>query len=385
MRTADTGQPSPDTQPTTQIRHGGSTRSRAFIRGMLAFGFVFATLAAGHLLMVAINTADDSVSHKVYGNRGVEARWFGDRAMLAKLEHLRDKHTIETDSHIIAEATETLRDNGVFSFFMLPVSPFIIATSFTLIVIGFVLLVISRHVQSDAAQSVLGVFSGLLLWTGGAEYGLMIASRVLGVAKSFDLNGQRIVGAFGEYVLLKHTWGILAIVAVYLLFLETSRCPFFLWFRRHLSLMRGAIATGRIDNFAPRTAFHYVTVMWTFYVLLLWAYDETVFGVYSWLTYAIFFGSFASTGYLLLRLFRQKTMGGALRYAIGTAIICWNTVEIAAKWNLFREPWLIFTPLTATVFFGGVALGTWLVVRELRRDAPGSSPPDGGCSLTPAC
>lgn len=346
-----------------------SKRMSALVRSVLAFGFVFATLAAGHLFMVAINAFDHAVSGAEYKTNGVEARWFGDRSILAKLNALEHEASTDAARHTIDEAIQTVRDGRALSFYMLPVSSFLVAATFALILAGFVLLILSRYAANNAMQSVIGIFAGLLLWTGGAEYGLMVASRLLGVAKAFDLHGDRLVGAFGEYVLLKHTWGLILLVVMYLLFLETNRCPFFLWFRRRLHLMRGALATGRIDNFAPRTAFQYVTVMWVFYVLLLWAYDEAVFGVDSWFTRAIFFGSFASTGYLWLRLFRQGSMGRAIRYAIATSIVSWNSVEIAAKWGLFREPWLILNPVTVVVFFGAAALGAWLVVRELRRDA----------------
>ncbi len=345
-----------------------SKRFYAMTRTALAFGFVFATLAVGHLLMVLINAVDQRVSPETYRTLGAESRWFGDQTVLAELEIMATRQMSPTDNAVIAKAIETVQGGGQLTVHLLNVSPFIVATTFAMIAVGLGLLVWSRHVRSDALQSVIGIFAGLLIWTGGVEYGLMIASRLLGIAKSFQIVGDRLVGAYGEYVLLKHTWGLIACVAAYLLFLETNRCPFFLWFRRRLKLMRGAIATGRIDNFAPRTSFQYVTVMWTFYVLLLWAYDETVFGVDSWLTRTIFFGSFASGGYLLLRLYRQRTMGGAVRHAIATAIICWNSVEIAAKWNLFREPWLVLRPTTAVVFFGAAALGAWLIVRELRRE-----------------
>ena len=365
---------------TTHLRDAGrgsaaltlGRRSRpgaSLVRTVLAFFFVFATLAAGHLLMVAINTLDRACSRDIYAHQGIEGRWFGDRTMLASLQILHPRLSTDTDRAITAEAIRNLAAGDTLRFDMLAVSPFLVEVTFGLILAGLGLLIVSRRFRSDAAQTVIGVFAGLLLWTGAAEYGLMLASRVLGVAKSFNCQGSRIVGVHGEYVLLKHTWGLIILVGAYLLFLETNRCPFFLWLRRRLRLMRGAVATGRIDNYTPRTAFQYITIMWLFYVLLLWAYDDGVFGVHSWFTHAVFFGSFASTGYLLLRLYRQHSLGGAIRYAIGTAIICWNTVEIAAKWGLFREPWLILSPATAVVFFGGTALGTWLVVRELRRDA----------------
>ena len=131
--------------------------------------------------------------------------------------------------------------------------------------------------------------------------------------------------------------------------------------------MKGPIASGRIDNYAPRVAFFYTTVMWFFYVLLLLGYDENIFGVYSWFTYAVFFFSFIFTGYLFLRLITQPSMGATLRYAIPTTMVLWNDVEIMAKWGYFKEPWLIFKPLNALIFFGGLILGTILVLKRIKK------------------
>ena len=346
--------------------HRRPARTTNVIRGVLVLGFVLILLAAGHLLMVAMNALDGVVSRDLYESEGVHARWLGDRPVLAELEILEQEVPTDAERRVVAEAIRSTREGQTFTIHMLPVSPVLVGSAFGLTLVGFALIVASRHVANGATQSVIGIFAGMLMWTGSVEYGLMIASRILGVAKSFELHGERIVGALGEYVLLKHTWGLILLVMIYLLFLESNRCPFFTWFRKHLHLMRGAVAGGRIDNFAPRTAFQCITLLWAFYVLLLWAYDETVFGVDGWFTRAVFFGSFASTGYLLLRLFRQGSMGAAIRYSIATSIICWNCVEIAAKWGLFREPWLILNPVTAVVLFGAATLGTWLVLRELR-------------------
>lgn len=362
-----TSSPSVRTVPNTEKR---PRRQRSgVLRGGLAFALVFSTLASGHLLMVALNALDLAINQEVYATGGALAHWAGDRPLSAALEELAREATTEEERRVAKQALETVRAGKHLVFHTHRVSPLLAVIPFLLIGGGFLLLLTSRRVAREALQSLLGVFAGLLIWTGGTEYALMIAARVMGLAKSLKFHGGQLYGISGEYVLLKHTWGLILLVVCYLLFLETCRCPFFMWFRRRLHLMRGAVATGRIDNFAPRTAFQYITTMWAGYVLLLWAYDATVFGPGSWLTHAIFFGSFATVGFLLLRLFRQPSTGGAIRYAIGTTVIFWNCVEIAAKWGLFREPWLLLHPVTAVVFFGATALGTWLIVRELRREA----------------
>jgi hypothetical protein len=44
--------------------------------------------------------------------------------------------------------------------------------------------------------------------------------------------------------------------------------------------------------------------------------------------------------YLFTRLVRFKRVAPAIRYAIPTAIIFWNAVEILGRWGLFTEIWV---------------------------------------------
>jgi hypothetical protein len=48
-------------------------------------------------------------------------------------------------------------------------------------------------------------------------------------------------------------------------------------------------------------------------------------------------------------------------------MVLWNDVEIMAKWGYFKEPWLILKPLNALIFFGGLILGTVLVMGRIKR------------------
>jgi hypothetical protein len=210
--------------------------------------------------------------------------------------------------------------------------------------LGGIALWLTSRLKGDAAQSILGIFAGNLLWTGAVEYGLTIAARSLGIGKAVGVAGGQAVAIYGEYVLLKHTWGVMVLVIVYLVFLEASRCPIFLWWRRHVPTMRGPVASGRIDNYGPRSAFQYATTVWGFYLLLLWAYDDHVFGVYSIATKAIMLLSIGSSLYCVWRLHQQTSWGAAVRYAVGAMIVVWTPIEIAGKWGIFRQPWLLLKP-----------------------------------------
>jgi hypothetical protein len=231
---------------------------------------------------------------------------------------------------------------------------------------------VTSRLKSDAAQSIVGIFAGNLVWTGGIEYGLTIAARSLGIGKVVGVVDGQVVAMYGEYVLLKHTWGAMAMVLGYLLFLESSRCPVFLWWRVRVPTMRGPIVSGRIDNYGPRSAFQYASTVWAFYLLLLWAYDEHVFGVYGLFTKGVLVASLAGSVYCVWRLNQQTGWGTAVRYAVGAMIVVWTPVEIVGKWGLLKEPWLLLRPDTLLVFFGGLAIGTaflWRAQRKLPKPA----------------
>ncbi|MFY7949026.1 MAG: hypothetical protein ACOVRP_07425 [Gemmatimonas sp.] len=48
-------------------------------------------------------------------------------------------------------------------------------------------------------------------------------------------------------------------------------------------------------------------------------------------------------------------------------IVAWTPLEIAGKWNLFRQPWLLLESRRFLMFFGGLAVGTALLWRAQRR------------------
>ncbi|MDP6419180.1 MAG: hypothetical protein QF492_03045 [Candidatus Krumholzibacteria bacterium] len=233
-----------------------------------------------------------------------------------------------------------------------------IAGAVFMALLGLALLIWTRYLKSSTTQSLLGALAGIFLWTGAVEYGLKFGAEALGIPVEN--------GTLGEYRIMKHTWSFIVLVSIYLLFQESVRCNFFVWLRQKLGLMRGKAVEGKVSNYGPRTAFEMITLLWFFYVLLLIAYDETLFGVKSLFTYSIFLGSFAATGYLLVKLVRIRDMGYAIRYAIPTVIILWNNVEILAKWNVFTEPWITMDPAIMSIIGVAFVLASFTVYNALR-------------------
>jgi hypothetical protein len=341
-------------------------KGSALFRTVLTSLFVLLMLAAGHLLMVVINAAEVAVESP-RAAQGVEARMFSDQSMAEEIDAAMRKTKAPEKLALLEEARQTVHDGKKLELRTLPVTRFLVGSMFGLTLLGGALLWVTSRLKGDTAQSIVGIFGGNLIWTGAVEYGLTIAARSLGIGKTVGVVDGQVVAIYGEYVLLKYTIGVLVLVMAYLLFLEASRCPVFLWWRKNVPTMRGAMVNGKIDNYGPRSAFQYSTTVWGFYLLLLWAYDERVLGVHSITTKAILALSIGSTLYCVRRLHQQTGWGPAVRYAVGAMILAWTPIEILGKWGVFREPWLLLKPDALLLFFGGLALGTWALWRAQRR------------------
>jgi len=348
------------------IKKGHWLKHSAVVRTVLTSFFVLFMLAAAHLFMVVINAAEARYAGPQPA-AGMSARMFSDRPMVEELQAALKKARTPEAEAVLSDALASAKAGEEIVLRTLPVTEFLVYSALGLSLAGFLLLLVTSRLRSDAAQSIVGIFAGNLLWTGGIEYGLTIAARGLGIGKTVGVVDGQLTAIYGEYVLMKHTWGVLFIVLGYLAFLPSSRCPIFLWMRKTTPMMRGPIATGRIFNFGPRSAFQYATTVWGFYLLLLWAYDEAVFGVYSMVTKGILFGSVAGSIYCLYKLYHQNGWGPALRYAVGAMIVVWTPIEIFAKWGVMKEPWLLLEPNAFMVFFGGLAVGTWALWRAAKK------------------
>ncbi len=268
----------------------------------------------------------------------------------------------------------------LFVFFMMPVGHAMmilinkggasaqVIAAIALTLAGIILIAWTRGLKSEVSQSAVGVIGGILLWTGAVEYGFLFAKQALGV-EDLIVSGE--IYTLGEYRIMEHTWGLVLIVILYLLYHEDVRCNMFLWLRRKLRLMSGDVATGRVVNYGPRVAFEIIVVMWVFYVLLLLCYDRSIFGPHHPVTYGVFVLSLGCGMYLFFRLFRIKELGYAIRYAIPTVVVFWNGVEILAKWGIFREPWVSLNIPVMGAILGAFGLSIYLILHHLRSPAPG--------------
>ena len=229
IRRSSAPPPRESDSPSSSKRPPKSKRNqtRALVRTVLTSVFVLFMLAAAHLFMVVINAAEHAYVAP-QPSAGLSARMFSDRPMTEEIEAALAKAKTPENEAVLQSALVRAEAGETIELHTLPVTRFLVYTTLGLTLLGGLLLWVTSRLKSDAAQSIVGIFAGNLLWTGGIEYGLTLASRSLGVGKTVGVVDGQLVAIYGEYVLLKHTWGVLVIVMAYLLFLESSRCPIFL-------------------------------------------------------------------------------------------------------------------------------------------------------------
>ncbi|MEQ8736280.1 MAG: hypothetical protein RIC29_15245 [Rhodospirillaceae bacterium] len=193
--------------------------------------------------------------------------------------------------------------------------------------------------SNEVAATWLGFWAGSFLWTGWVEFSFVWSGNYLGVPDLMDPNMPGEIATKAEYLVMMSSVGVLASTLVYFLLNKDTKCNFFLWFQRNAG-MRVAKPTPNYErNFAAITALETIYVIWFFYLMLLFIYDENILGDRHPVTYGIFFLNTIWGFYLFQRLIKFWRVPTAIRYGIPTAIICWNSVELAGRWHLFTEFW----------------------------------------------
>lgn len=191
--------------------------------------------------------------------------------------------------------------------------------------------------EKETTATWMGFFAGILFWTGWVEFSYVYFAHYLAIEPLME-NGKVVTKP--EYLLMPSTIGLFFATFLCFFFNKETRCHCIKWFHRHLKLNLGAPTSSKNRNFATITAMETIYIFWLFYVLLLIAYDPGLLGDRHPVTYTIFFGSLLWSLYLFIRLIKITKMPHAVRYAIPTVVIFWNSIEILARWGFFKEIWI---------------------------------------------
>lgn len=204
--------------------------------------------------------------------------------------------------------------------------------------VGVACLAYGSAVQNETKATFAGLFAGLLIWTGWIEFSHVYIAHRYGVLPLME--GGEVVTK-PEYLIMPASTGFLGFFLVYYLFNTRTGCPFYAWWQRVLKIPGNRKALpAREKNLALITSIELVILLWTFYLVLLFAYDHILFGDKHPFTYLVAFGSLVWSLILFKKLLRIKDLGYAVRYAIPTVIIFWNFVEVLGRWNVLNEIWV---------------------------------------------
>lgn len=242
---------------------------------------------------------------------------------------------------------------------------FVYESAFAMGAVGAVLLWLGMRHRNEVAATWYGFWAGTLLWTGWIEFSFVWSAQYLGVPDLMDKSDASIIATKAEYLVMMSSVGVMMSTLLYFMMNKETKCNFFLWFQRHLKIGTGKPNPAHERNFAAITALETIYVIWFFYLLLLFMYDESILGDRHPVTYGIFFLNIIWAVYLFQRLMKFWKVTVAIRYGIPTAIVAWNAVELMGRWKLFTEFWEYpehFT-LELILITLGIGIAGWLAVR----------------------
>lgn len=217
--------------------------------------------------------------------------------------------------------------------------------AFLLGLAGVVMLFAGIVSKKEGTATFAGLFGGLLVWTGWIELAFVYYANRFGVQPLIE-NGEVVTKP--EYLIMPSSVGFWAIIMLFYIFSTRSGCNFFNWIQRKLHYGSARKPDGEqpvelqpvIRNYAMTTFMELNVLLWTCYMVLLFAYDTEFLGDRHPVTVFIAFGSLAWSVYLFIKLIKIKKIAYAVRYTIPTVIIFWTFVEIMGRWDILTEIWV---------------------------------------------
>lgn len=238
-------------------------------------------------------------------------------------------------------------------------------SAFAMGAVGAVMLYLGMKNTNEVAATWYGFWAGTFLWTGWIEFSFVWSGSYLGVPDLMDPLKPGAIATKAEYLVMMSSVGILMSTLAYFTLNKETKCNFFLWFQNNLGMRVGKPNPSNERNFAAITALETIYVIWFFYLVLLFMYDESILGERHPVAYVFFFLNVIWSVYLFQRLMKFWKVTTAIRYGIPTAIICWNTVELMGRWHLLTEfwehPW-DYT-LELSLLTSGIVIAAFLAIR----------------------
>src|SRR6187402_933128 len=143
--------------------------------------------------------------------------------------------------------------------------------------VGVIFLVGGSLLKTENKATFAGLFGGLFIWTGWIEFSHVYIAHRFKVSPLIE-NGEVVTKP--EYLIMPASVGFLAMFLLYYIFNTRTGCNFLIWLQKLLRIpSRYAVQlTSQQKNYAMITAVELVVLLWTFYLVLLFAYDSELLG-----------------------------------------------------------------------------------------------------------
>lgn len=209
--------------------------------------------------------------------------------------------------------------------------------AFVVGLMGVVLMVMGLRCSRDTCATLCGFLGGILTWTGWIEFCYVYFATRLEVAPLVE-NGEVVTKP--EYLLMMSSVGFWSLVMIFYIFNVRSECTFFGWIQRKAHIKSDNMVQTENKNRSITTFIQTNVLLWTCYLVLLFAYDDNILGDYHPVTAMIALGCLGWSIYLFGRLMRYTAMGSAIRYAIPSVMIFWTFIEVLGRWGVMDEIWV---------------------------------------------
>ena len=206
---------------------------------------------------------------------------------------------------------------------------------------GMVMVIAGVFAKGDTAQTLWGLFGGLLFWTGWVEFLFMYYANRFGTRPLLDpVTGEVVTRP--EYLILPASFGFWMMVMILYIFCTRNGCNFINWWqKRILGSKKQEIAARPLTRHTSVVTFmELVMILWGSYLLLMFCYDDNFLGDRHPVTLLVGLGCLVGAFFIFAKQLRIPSWGANIRMAIATVIVFWTPVEILGRMNLLEEIWV---------------------------------------------
>lgn len=243
------------------------------------------------------------------------------------------------------------------------------AWAFIMGAVGLALVITGVFVKGDTRQTLLGLFGGLLFWTGWVEFLLQYYAARYGVQPEI-VNGEVVTRP--EYLIMPATFGFWMLIMTVYVFSVKTGCYFITWIQKRIfGRRKDEIVTRPLTRHTSITTFMELNMMmWACYLLLMFCYDSRFLGDHHPVTMIVGAGCLVGAVLMFLKELRIASWGANIRMAVATVIVFWTPVEIMGRINLFNEIWVApMEHVTEMVIIlaAFLLLGAYLIYSAVRK------------------